>query len=98
MNGLRYREHKMCHRLSAMIGEDIAAEMRLPDGGTRTYTGKLVAVGDDYLEMEVEAPGMEPAVEGQVVIEQFGFGRRFFRVLIPLLLLTTIFPFRRGFY
>ncbi|MBM7868430.1 hypothetical protein GTO89_16240 [Heliobacterium gestii] len=43
----------MCDRLRAMVGEEMTAEVRHPDG-MRSYTGRLVSVGDDYIELEME--------------------------------------------
>ncbi|QGG48536.1 hypothetical protein [Heliorestis convoluta] len=42
----------MCDHLRGMIGETMRAEVRHPSG-MRTYTGRLVAVGDDFIELEI---------------------------------------------
>ncbi|KAB2952870.1 hypothetical protein F9B85_06200 [Heliorestis acidaminivorans] len=43
----------MCDHLRNMIGETMRAEVRHP-GGMRTYTGRLVSVGDDFIELEMD--------------------------------------------
>ncbi|ABZ83704.1 hypothetical protein HM1_0857 [Heliomicrobium modesticaldum Ice1] len=43
----------MCDRLCGMIGQEVTAEVRHPEG-VRTYRGRLVSVGDDYIELEME--------------------------------------------
>ncbi|MCW2277530.1 hypothetical protein [Heliophilum fasciatum] len=86
--------YMMCDHLRQMVGQTFKAEVRTPQGETREYQGRLVAVGDDFIELETESP--TPAQGEDVEIKQFGRG--FGRVILPTLLLTSLLPYTLGGY